>query len=341
MKSWTEESKDSTLKYSKEDTLNAIARLQQEKSKLLSENSSLRHVKNNNARNSANIENEILHNSKIILTTLSMSGIELLDKLEFTYSYLIIDEASQSTEISTLIPFTHKIRNVILVGDQNQLPATVFSSDSEKTLLNRSLYERFLDNQIHTFLLTIQYRMWKEIREFPSNQFYGGELVDADWISRRKINDLEGSIPRLMFYDLNYTIEDRTSRNEKSKSNDLEAEFVSKLFIESIYLKGNGNFYKGLEIVKLEVGIITPYKRQSTIIREKISSYIQAEMKKNKQPKGSAINNEENKNFDVNKFLEVNTVDSFQGREKDTIIISWVRASKGKMMNLLLYRPKY
>ena len=318
----------------KSNNENILKELRQEKSKLVIDTNALRHVKSSTARSSATIECEILHNVKIILTTLSLSGIELLDKMEFTYSHLIVDEAWQSTEISTLIPFTHKIKNVVLVGDQNQLPSTVFSSDAEKTLFNRSLYERFLDNKIETFLLTIQYRMWKEIREFPSNQFYRGELTDDESILTRNVNDHDGWIPRLMFYDLSYTSEDKTSNNEKSKSNKLEAEFVSKLFIEAIYQKGDGDFYKGLAYVKRDVGIITPYKRQSKVIRELIEKSIQSEMKKK-----STLYNEEIKNFDVNKYLEVNTVDSYQGREKDTIIISLVRSSKGKT-SLIIFRFK-
>jgi len=200
-----------------------------------------------------------------------MSGIELLDKMEFSYSHLIIDEACQSTEVSTLIPFMHNVQKIILVGDQNQLPATVFCDNSEKTKFNRSLYERFLDNQIPRFVLNIQYRMLPEIREFPSNQFYEGLILDAPCIKDRQINDKSGTIPSVMFYDLDYT---KSSSGQKSKSNELEAEFVAKLFIEAVFLKGDGNFHRGLEVVKGEVGIITPYKKQATVIRQKIERAI-------------------------------------------------------------------
>lgn len=234
-----------------------IENMRRQKCTLLSETNALRQMKKTTAKNANFIESEILHKSKIILTTLSMSGIEMLDKLEFTFSHLIIDEACQSTEVSTLIPFMHDIKKVIFVGDQNQLPATVFSNNSETTKFNRSLFERFLDNKIPKFVLNIQYRMHPTIRAFPSNQFYNGEIVDAPSIAKRAIHDM--GAPHLMFYNLTYT---KSTNEGKSKVNDLEADFIAKLFLEAVTMKGEGEFYKGLETCKGEIGIITPYKKQ-------------------------------------------------------------------------------
>jgi len=169
---------------------------------------------------------------------------------------LIIDEASQCTEISALIPFSHNVQKVILVGDQNQLPATAFSDNAEKTLFNRSLYERFLGNGIEWFTLDIQYRMHEIIREFPNNQFYEGKITDDPSVALRVVDDNKGAIQRLRFYNLEYT----TWSEGMSKSNIKEAEFVTNLFIEQLMLKGNGSFYRGLEKIKGKVGIITPYK---------------------------------------------------------------------------------
>ena len=149
------------------------------KSKLLVEYNSMIDSKSNKIGNISMLENEILESKKIILTTLSMSGIELLDRMDFTYSHLIIDEACQATEISTLIPFMHRVRKVLLVGDQNQLPATVFSDINNEAKFNRSLFERLLDNGIPRYVLNIQYRMNYRIREFPSEQFYQGLIQDA------------------------------------------------------------------------------------------------------------------------------------------------------------------
>lgn len=170
-----------------------ITSKKQEKGKLLSETNALRQQRVITKKNTNYIESEILQDCQIILTTLSMSGIDLLDKLEFNYSHLIIDEASQCTEISSLIPFAQNVDKVILVGDQNQLPATVFSANGEFTKFNRSLYERFLDNQIPCFTLKIQYRMHELIRAFPSKQFYNNEIKDDAKIALRKVNDAKGN----------------------------------------------------------------------------------------------------------------------------------------------------
>lgn len=92
---------------------------------------------------------------------------------------MIVDEAAQATEPSLLIAFQTGVDKVMLIGDPYQLPATTISSDSNKTLFNRSLFERFIDAGIEPYFLNIQYRMAPMIREFPSNKFYQQRLVDG------------------------------------------------------------------------------------------------------------------------------------------------------------------
>ncbi len=115
----------------------------------------------------------IIQKAQIICTTLSMSAVEKLDCIgKDEIEYLIVDEACQCVELNCLIPFEHEPKKVILVGDQQQLPATTFSENSDRTLYSRSLFERFLECGVNRFMLSIQYRMHPTIREFPSNQFY-------------------------------------------------------------------------------------------------------------------------------------------------------------------------
>ena len=296
------------------------------KKNLLTHINNLRMNKKTQDVNSYLLESEIIKNSKIILTTLSMSGIEMLDKLELKFSHLIIDEAWQSTEISTLIPFMQNIDKVILVGDHKQLPATVHSDNADKTRYNRSLYERLIDNDIPRFMLKIQYRMHSMIREFPSVQFYDNELIDSKSVYNIKQTD----VSRLVFYDLEYSQEDKGREHSKSKSNTQEADFVANLFCETAEMLGNGNLCSGLEKTKMCIGIITPYKKQSKVIIESVQKHLTEKIGKKLPDNLSkfACIKKDGYELQMKQILEVNTVDSFQGREKDIVIISCVRASK-------------
>jgi superfamily I DNA and/or RNA helicase len=85
-----------------------------------------------------------------------MSASEKLEIIkEGDIEYLIVDEACQCVELTNLIPFIHEPKRIILVGDQQQLPATTFSENSDKTCYSRSLFERFLECGVNHFMLSI------------------------------------------------------------------------------------------------------------------------------------------------------------------------------------------
>ena len=100
-------------------------------------------------------ENEMILSSKIVCCTLAISGSEKLEILRDQVDYLIIDEACQAIEMATLIPFELAPKRVILVGDQNQLPATTFSDNSTETGFSRSLFERLLLSGYEKTMLNI------------------------------------------------------------------------------------------------------------------------------------------------------------------------------------------
>lgn len=119
--------------------------------------------------------------AKIISSTLSMVGsskFEVFEANDIKLDYLIVDEACQSNELETLIAMKLKPERVILVGDNNQLPATVISKNHETTKYSRSLFERLLECELDKTMLKVQYRMHPNIRRFPSNKFYDGQLSD-------------------------------------------------------------------------------------------------------------------------------------------------------------------
>lgn len=184
-----------------------------------------------------------------------------MDTFKNYFEYLIIDEACQSTEPSTLIPFRLAPKRVILVGDQKQLPATTFSGNSEQTGYCRSMFERLLDSGFEKTMLTIQFRMHPKIRAFPSEQFYEGKINDHASIGYRSapltISNLARVFSnRLIFFDI---VESEEVYDNKSKCNFEEADFTRMLvdFIaRKMSLQGTLKYIQG------QIGVISPYKAQ-------------------------------------------------------------------------------
>eukprot|EP00494_Astrolonche_serrata_P025558 UN25819 len=109
-----------------------------------------------------------------------MAGSVVFDNIKrpgkVIFDYCIIDEAAQCTEPDILIPLQLGVESLILVGDPQQLPATVFLQGYEQRLYERSLFQRLIDSGVKNHLLKTQYRMKPEISAFPSSHFYAGEL---------------------------------------------------------------------------------------------------------------------------------------------------------------------
>lgn len=102
---------------------------------------------------------------------MSTSAIERISKIKTKFKYLIIDEAGQTTEPSTLVPLKYEFEKVILIGDHKQLPATVFSEHNKQLGFDISLFERLMKNDVENFILKEQYRMHPTIRAIPSAMF--------------------------------------------------------------------------------------------------------------------------------------------------------------------------
>ena len=267
-----------------------------------------------NKHEKQNYEYYLLSNSSILCTTLNNAGNEKLKKKNILYDYLIIDEACQCVEPSSLIPLCHGIKKLILVGDHMQLPATVFYPKANNILYNRSLFERLIDNNIPRHILTIQYRMQTNIRKFISSLFYDNKLMDADknytdTINKNIVYKIIDINKNFSFFDLKFGEE---NINEKMKSyyNIQEIEFTFDLI-----KKINHNLTDKINPInkfKYKYAIITPY---------------QAQVKKFKEEKNN-----------INELSEVdiaiNTVDSFQGQERDIVLFSTVRSNNNKNSKL-------
>jgi senataxin len=258
---------------------------------------SLRRIskKNMRVRRKIRVEERLILGSSIICCTLSMSGIDSLQITKGLIDYLIIDEACQCIEPSTLIPFNLRPRRIILVGDHNQLPATTFSSNSNDTKFSRSLFERLLQGGYEKTMLTIQYRMFPTISQFPSGQFYDGKITDHSSVTSRglpsNLKNLEQLFnSRVVFFDLYKTKE---STFNVSKQNQTEAEFTQKLIemIQRISTQAGS-----LSSLSGRIGIISPYKAQVMMLKRILGSFC--------SDQGHVLRD----------TIEVNTVDGFQGR---------------------------
>ena len=270
-------------------------------------------------------EFELLSHTKILCTTLNSSGSDRLKKMRINFDYLIIDEACQCIEPSALIPLCHNVKKLIMVGDHMQLPATVFSEDAVKTLYNRSLFERLIDNNYPRHILTIQYRMHFNIRNFIGTIFYDNQLKDDDYlIKKMKYDNIFSSIKEknnFSFFDITYGKEVFDAEKGKSYFNESEVDFVLEIIYQidkrirknkkkKKYKIDDDDYFNEIlyeQKDKYKYAIITPYKSQVKLFIDKLKDI--------KFKLSDSID------------IEINTVDSFQGQERDIVIFSTVRSN--------------
>ncbi len=250
--------------------------------------------------------------SDVVCATLSGSGMAVLGLCKGRFDALIVDEAAQAVEPATLIPLRLHPRVTVLVGDPRQLRATVISASSTKAGYGRSLFERLESLGVRSDMLRTQYRMNPAISAFPSREFYGGRLADAPRLLHRPLPEpwnaqssaQQWSPPPYRFFNLTQSREARSGRDGISLRNPTEARFAVRLFGHLAKKMRPGSTPHWFSS---HVGVITPYKHQVRALRREFSMLL-----------GSA----------AGKALEISTVDGFQGREKNVIIVSCVRANQ-------------
>ena len=241
------------------------------------------------------IEEEILKNSQVILTTNSSAGSIILSDIQFHIA--IIDEASQATIPSTLIPI-NKAEKFILIGDHKQLPPVVSSNNTK--YLSKSLFEELIENYPQQSQeLLIQYRMNEILMTFPNKKFYGNKLkcskLSKDNYMTTVLEKYDSSSPLIFIDTSKYENNKEFSLDSHSYKNNLESEIVLEII----------NMYLDKKINPQDIGVISPYSKQVRLIKEKA------------------------------KNISVKSVDGFQGGEKDIIIISLVRSNEEKNIGFL------
>lgn len=244
------------------------------------------------------IQSEILHKSQIICSTLSGSSHNVLSSLQMKFETVIIDEAAQAIELSALIPLKYGGKQCVMVGDPNQLPPTVLSQTAANLKYEQSLFVRMFNrfnDAVH--MLNMQFRMHPAISRFPSKEFYKGKLLDGPHMAEITARPWHSSLfPPYKFLDVSKGKHTRAN-DTKSLFNRQEAQIAFELFSNLIAYDPT--------LRADQIGIISPYKRQVKEIRNLFRREL-----------GEIIA----------KQVDFNTIDGFQGQEKDVIILSCVRA---------------
>ena len=258
------------------------------------------------------INNDIFGQVRVIASTLVGAGSKLLDGKRF--GTVFIDEAAQALEAACWIPIRRASR-VIFAGDHCQLPPTVKCLEALKGGLGKTLMERIVDNKPECVsLLEVQYRMNDEIMQFSSDYFYHGQMRSAPEVAHRLIH--EGDAPILWFdtSDINLGEDEQDTFKEQfigetfGRVNKGEANLTISLL--QIYFQRIGK--QRILDYRIDVGIISPYRAQV--------QYLKRLIKKRSFFKP------------FRHLITINTVDGFQGQERDVILISLVRANdKGQI----------
>eukprot|EP01112_Ceratiomyxa_fruticulosa_P006385 TRINITY_DN17180_c0_g1_i1.p1 TRINITY_DN17180_c0_g1~~TRINITY_DN17180_c0_g1_i1.p1 ORF type:complete len:441 (-),score=71.05 TRINITY_DN17180_c0_g1_i1:10-1332(-) len=283
---------------------------------------------------------QILHEADIIACTLSSSGHEYIANMNQDIEFVIVDEAAQAVELSTLIPLQYGAKHVILVGDPHQLPATVLSQIATQYNYETSLFQRLM-RSVPVHMLQTQYRMHPFIRTFPSKHFYNDKLIDGKNIKSlhyTKLFHYDGRFLPFLFYDL--PSEQSREGGSRSLKNVEEAKFAS-LLVKSLL-----NSFPEVKD-DISIGVIAPYRQQL----HELYRQFKANLPDVPCIIGGTDESDENAQLQNDKSLiEINTVDGFQGREKSVIIFSCVRANRRegigflsdiRRLNVALTRAKF
>lgn len=266
-------------------------------------------------------EREILSNADVICCTCVGAGDPRLSKLKFRT--VLIDESTQSAEPECMIPLVLGCKQVVLVGDHQQLGPVIMNKKAAKAGLNQSLFERLVILGLAPIRLQVQYRMHPCLSMFPSNMFYEGSLQNGVTQHQRLRREVDFPWPiadsPMMFWS-NLGSEE-ISASGTSYLNRTEASNVEKIVTR---------FFKA-GVKPQDIGIITPYEGQRSFVVSQMQT--QGTFKK-----------------ETYKEIEVASVDAFQGREKDFIVLSCVRSndhqgigflSDPRRLNVALTRAKY
>ncbi|PCH40128.1 helicase sen1 [Wolfiporia cocos MD-104 SS10] len=266
---------------------------------------------------------EVLQEADVICSTLSGAAYEYLE--QFDFELIVIDEAAQAIELSSLIPLKYRCTRCVMVGDPKQLPPTVKSQQACNLGYDQSLFlrlQRQRPDAVH--LLSIQYRMHPDISRVPSRLFYMGKLEDGPDVLTKTMRPWHSNskLGTYRFFNVLSGQEESGSGNSHSFINRAECQIAVALY--NRLRRGFAPFD-----FDFKVGVISMYRGQIIELRRAFGQQFGPE---------------------ITATVDFNTVDGFQGQEKDVIILSCVRAGPGvqsvgflkdvRRMNVAITRAK-
>jgi ATP-dependent RNA/DNA helicase IGHMBP2 len=246
------------------------------------------------------ITNDLLQNTEAICCTLVGSSHPIMRGKKFQTAF--IDEAGQALEPACWIPILRS-RRIIFAGDHQQLPPTIKSNEAARQGLAKTLFEKGIEKQDHTSsMLKVQYRMHEKIMEFPSRYFYEGKLIAHDSVRIRLLRENQ---PPVEFIDTaGCGFSESQDPETLSRCNDEEAQLLIRV-VESLVEEIGAETWVNEQI---SMAIITPYRAQVDHLQKLADSSEKLQL--------------------VRGSIAINTVDAFQGQERDVIAISFVRSNE-------------
>ena len=246
------------------------------------------------------IVNDVLNNSDAICCTLVGSSHPVLRGRKF--KTVFIDEAGQALEPACWIPLL-KSQRVVLAGDHQQLPPTIKSHEAAVQGLSKTLFEKGIEKfPGHSHMLQLQYRMHEAIMKFSSDYFYKGSLIAHPSVAHELLRPNQAPIDFIDTAGCSFTEEQ--DKETLSRYNKEEAALLIKLVERLIDEIGIETWLEQ----NLTMGIITPYSAQVDQLHHLAEGSAQLEP--------------------LHKLISINTVDAFQGQERDIIAISFVRSNE-------------
>ena len=280
----------------------------------------LKHLRKDCRERERNVVQSLVRNAKVVFSTLCGAGGRKL--FQETFDVVLVDEVSQSTEAECWIAAL-KAEKLVLVGDPCQLPPTIKCPEAARKGLEKTLFDRLQSQYGDRILrmLTIQYRMHKQIMDWSNQALYNGKLVAAEAVKNRKLYELPGvqeteetSETLLLIDTAGCDMPEAVDEDNESKWNEGEAKLCAE-HVERLMKAG---------LHPSEIAIITPYNAQ---VQQLLNL-----LPKEKYPQ-----------------LEIGSVDGFQGREKEAIVLTLVRSnekgevgflSETRRLNVALTRAK-